>query len=183
MADEKKPDLPMSEGDIKRTIQRSRDDMAEAGIYIAPRGRPFGIADLITAMVRDLGRFGGTKLIELVEADPGNNVEQRARLTVQLYTANNIFTIDAYQPHPDARSHRHFYLGCMATARRMRPGESWRRGNDLADGPLSLETWERIKADILSYEFNEVVTSRSLADPRNVIRLHEAGMAYTEVDE
>jgi len=44
------------------------------------------------------------------------------------------------------------YLGCQATARKERPGETWKRGNDLADGELEVNTWERILSDIVKYE-------------------------------
>ena len=36
------------------------------------------------------------------------------------------------------------YLGCVASCRKPRPGEDWTRGNDLSDGKLDEETWNRI---------------------------------------
>lgn len=47
---------------------------------------------------------------------------------------------------------KHNYLGCQATARKERPGESWKRGNDLADGPFNEDTWKMILRDIVKYE-------------------------------
>lgn len=47
------------------------------------------------------------------------------------------------------------YLGCIASNRYPRLGEHWRRGNDLPDGPLTRETWEKIKDAIISYELVE----------------------------
>lgn len=44
------------------------------------------------------------------------------------------------------------YLGCIASSRVIRAGESRTRGNDLADGPFSRETWDRIVRDIVRYE-------------------------------
>jgi hypothetical protein len=41
------------------------------------------------------------------------------------------------------------YLGCGCTSRLRLPGEDWNRGRDLKDGKLSIETWEKIKDDIL----------------------------------
>lgn len=48
------------------------------------------------------------------------------------------------------------YLGCIASSRKPRAGEKHTRGNDLADGPLTEETWRRILADIVSYEMVRV---------------------------
>lgn len=44
------------------------------------------------------------------------------------------------------------YLGCSVTTRKMRPGEDWIRGNDLADGIFIKETWQRILCSIVNYE-------------------------------
>jgi hypothetical protein len=54
-----------------------------------------------------------------------------------------------YRPGPG-------YLGCTASTRKPRAGEDWPRGNDLADGPLSEETWHSILADIVGYELVRV---------------------------
>lgn len=48
------------------------------------------------------------------------------------------------------------YLGCISSARKPRAGESQTRGNDLADGPLTKETWYNIIGDILSYELVKI---------------------------
>jgi hypothetical protein len=60
-------------------------------------------------------------------------------------TATNQYTIRFV-------SHERTYLGCGASSRITRPGETWARGNDLADGPFNRETWDRILRDILAYE-------------------------------
>ena len=44
------------------------------------------------------------------------------------------------------------YMGCQVSARKPRAGEDWSRGNDLVDGPLNSETWNKILRDILNYE-------------------------------
>ena len=49
------------------------------------------------------------------------------------------------------------YLGCVGQTRKARAGEDWLRGNDLADGSYSKETWQKIKNDILAYELVKVV--------------------------
>ncbi|MEE8114809.1 MAG: hypothetical protein V3T23_10710, partial [Nitrososphaerales archaeon] len=54
--------------------------------------------------------------------------------------------------HDDGRT----YLGCTASSRKPRAGEDWTRGSDLADGDLSLETWNKILGDIVAYELVRV---------------------------
>lgn len=49
------------------------------------------------------------------------------------------------------------YLGCQAGTRKPRAGEDWTRGNDLADGSYSKETWKEIVDDIIGYELVKVV--------------------------
>ena len=44
------------------------------------------------------------------------------------------------------------YLGCIASARTVRPGEDWTRGNDLPDGPFSKETFDDIMRAVVAYE-------------------------------
>jgi hypothetical protein len=62
---------------------------------------------------------------------------------VRLYTSNQIYHVTAVPNR---------YLGCVAISRRARPGEDWFRGNDLRDGKWSKVTWQKILADIVSYE-------------------------------
>lgn len=50
------------------------------------------------------------------------------------------------------RKNSNGYLGCQATARKMRAGEDWERGNDLPDGPFTIETWRSILRGIVRYE-------------------------------
>jgi len=62
---------------------------------------------------------------------------------VRIYTFTNKYSIAASPPD---------YLGCIASARKPRAGEDWTRGSDLADGPFSRETWDKILTDIVAYE-------------------------------
>lgn len=48
------------------------------------------------------------------------------------------------------------YLGCIASQRAPRPGETHTRGNDLTDGELNDETMTEILADIVHYESLEI---------------------------
>jgi hypothetical protein len=81
---------------------------------------------------------------------------------VRIYTEVNCYQILArsgydYSPNePRLQDRPVSYLGCQAGARRPRAGENWTRGNDLADGPLSDDTWNQIMIDIVSYEMVKV---------------------------
>jgi len=44
------------------------------------------------------------------------------------------------------------YISCVATARRQRPGETFFRNNDLYNGRLNEESFNRVMLDIVSYE-------------------------------
>lgn len=69
------------------------------------------------------------------------------------YTATNEYRIKYRTPTPGITDG---YLGCDAVSRTPRAGEDWRRGNDLHDGPFTLDTWRRILANIVSYEMVRV---------------------------
>jgi hypothetical protein len=57
-----------------------------------------------------------------------------------------------YQIFASDRPDDEGYLGCQVTARKMRAGEDWNRGNDLPDGDFKEETWRRILNAIINYE-------------------------------
>lgn len=63
-----------------------------------------------------------------------------------IYTDEHVYQIVAIENDKDS------YLGCQATARKERPGETWKRGNDLSDGELERNTWVKILSDIVKYE-------------------------------
>lgn len=77
------------------------------------------------------------------------------RLIFQFFTAKNSYRISATLPATQDYGRTHTdngYMGCTSSSRTPRAGENWRRGSDLADGPLALETWNRILGDIVSHE-------------------------------
>lgn len=98
--------------------------------------------DLVKWMSRDLYRF----------ASPDVHFEvthpSEAEVVVRLYTDVNKYTIRARTPGGTDKG----YLGCVSNSRKPRAGESHTRGNDLADGELTEDTWGRIKNDIIAYE-------------------------------
>lgn len=114
------------------------------------------IEDLHSWMERDLRRGGGfAKNVEVVEFGMRS-------CSLRIYTDTNRYGITARDPDkmrdPDSMTHHYDdgYLGCVAACRKPRAGEDWTRGNDLADGPLTEDTWRAILADIVSYELVKV---------------------------
>jgi hypothetical protein len=61
------------------------------------------------------------------------------------------------------------YLACMVSGRKPLAGEEHYRGNDLSDGPFSLDTWNQIKNDIISYELVKIVKSARRKKRKNEI--------------
>lgn len=99
----------------------------------------------------DLRRYGGREGVEVVEYRPVPDIDGERLMRVRIYTDVNCYNITAVE-----RRNGHSYIGCASTCRKPRAGEDWHRGNDLADGSLSRETWQRILADIVSYEMVRV---------------------------
>lgn len=95
--------------------------------------------------LKDVSRFSKVddhvEVVEYVNQGPLDK-----RLRVRLYTDNNSYSITAHERHD------HGYLGCIASSRKPRAGETWTRGNDLTDGPFTKDTWHAILADIVSFE-------------------------------
>jgi len=103
-----------------------------------------------------------TQLVEwLKEIVPYSHIDKYTRKTREGFESG-VFNTDRHANHVTyiicTAEHRYSisatptYLGCIASATRERPGETWTRGNDLPDGPFSRETWESIKDRIISYE-------------------------------
>ena len=79
--------------------------------------------------------------------------EEEHRFCFKLYSSTHSFTISAYGPETKGDG----YLGCIAWTRKNRAGEDHGRGNDLHDGKFSLETWNKILSDIVTYEIEDIV--------------------------
>ena len=85
-------------------------------------------------------------------SDESNNPEEGVReIKIELFTEKHVYHIVG-RDRKEGRS----YLGCIANNRAPLPGESHTRGNDLADGDFTFETWCNIVLDILSYELLEI---------------------------
>lgn len=77
----------------------------------------------------------------------------RDRIELHLFTERNEYVITAL---PKLDEQDSGYLGCIATCRKPRAGETTRRGNDLPDGPLDENTWNEILRAIVGYELVEI---------------------------
>jgi hypothetical protein len=100
-----------------------------------------------TNLFNEISRYGGldTHSIQTLRED--------GRHTLTIFTDRTEYRIDVRLP---SEGRPNGGLACMASARKPRAGETWTRGNDLPDGPLSLDTWHRILASIVSYEMVKV---------------------------
>ena len=87
----------------------------------------------------------------------GSVSEKTSSDSITLYTDNNKYLITIWDN----------YLCCGATSRKPRAGEGWTRGNDLADGDFSKDTWHSILADIVSFEMVRVNIDNGKAIPFN----------------
>ena len=76
----------------------------------------------------------------------------RPFVRLRFVTVTNSYGIRAVPSKDPAKAP---YLCCEYSKREPRPGETWTRGGDLADGDFTKETWDQIVADILSVELAE----------------------------
>ncbi|KKN07040.1 hypothetical protein LCGC14_1071190 [marine sediment metagenome] len=80
------------------------------------------------------------------------SIDGKQGVRIVLFTDVNKYNIVAYAPSDDYSG----YLGAMGSSRKPRAGEDWTRGNDLADGDFSQETWIEILGDIVGYELVKI---------------------------
>ncbi len=73
------------------------------------------------------------------------------RLRVFLYTHCSRYNICIRKPNNDKG-----YIGCTVSNRMERPGETWKRGRDLPDGPFEQSTMLKIIYGIIAYELKSV---------------------------
>jgi len=80
-------------------------------------------------------------------------------LSIKLYTRSYRYCICVKLPEPNknAKDDKNYgYMSCYVITRKPRAGEDWNRGNDLADGDYSKETWQKIVNSIIRYELVKV---------------------------
>lgn len=102
---------------------------------------------------QQVSKIGKHASLENVEFTNKNSLsdDQVDSLHFYLYTNENRYSISA-SIYEDG----HNYLGCTVSSRKPRAGEDWTRGNDLADGGLTSNTWISILSDIVAYELVKV---------------------------
>ena len=106
--------------------------------------------------VQDLARFGDKPQIEPIPHDPAE--PGAAGYRVKLNTALFSYAIVAIW-NPDGQEDTYSYLGAIAT----RHGNG---GRDLADGPVTAETWHRILRDIVAMELTAYQAPATDPDPQ-----------------
>lgn len=108
--------------------------------------------------VKSITRYGDfEKFVRVTHQDEG--------VRVCLWTEENTYHICARLPAEGSDG----YLGCIASARKPLAGEDWTRGNDLPDGPYSMETWHDIVNGMLAYELVKVKAQ----EPQRSTEVHE----------
>ena len=110
------------------------------------------IEDFNQWVEHDFGRRSSAdkKIHDITEEWLAENPQVHPYRRIKIYTFTNYYTISAIEK-PDGG-----YLGCVASSRKSRAGESWLRGNDLPDGELTRETWDAILGGIICYELEDI---------------------------
>ena len=91
-----------------------------------------------------------------IKVDKENN-----RIIAKIWTSVNEYTVIAKYSKEDlepggSMPAKFGSLGCQASSRKPRPGETWTRGRDLRDGKFCLDTWLDILIDIVHFEAEEI---------------------------
>jgi hypothetical protein len=102
---------------------------------------PIEPKDVLT-LLKELPNWGGGDRVQAVaDSSDGGARELRFRI----FTATHCYNITA-KSYGRGRG----FLRCGTTSTKWPPGEDWH--NDVYDGPLTRETFEKIIRDILGYE-------------------------------
>lgn len=84
------------------------------------------------------------------------NPHTKNLVSMDLFTDINHYMISIRPEDHLVTSDQKTYLGCIVQSRKERAGETWKRGRDLADGPCTNDTWQRILKDIVNYELVKI---------------------------
>jgi len=103
----------------------------------------------LSEWLKIISRYGNVDSVSQIFRDK----KEPDRHFMYIFTDDHCYHISAYAPNDkNARG----YLGCIASCRKPRVGETWNRGSDLSDGDYSKETFTKIIGDIVSYELKTI---------------------------
>ena len=108
-----------------------------------------GYSDLVK-WLKTITRFGNAKRTMLFLKCSEERVVKDS-VYIKIFTYEHSYSISATLPEYNGG-----YLGCTGSCRKSRPGETWTRGSDLADGKYNETTFNRIVKDIVSYEMKNL---------------------------
>jgi hypothetical protein len=129
----------------------------------------------IISWMKSISRYGELDNFSIVDYTPskpqvpGEQYEV-GKLNFKIFTKEHVYSISCILPYSDSRTEGSTqisgtnypgYLGCTVSTRKPRAGETWNRGNDLADGIYSYDTFMKIIQDIVSYELVKVIKPKS----------------------
>ena len=137
-------DAPAPDDQLEREhggiLMRVRDllEREHGGILMRVRDLP----ELYSELKSWIGaKYGTHNILAVLSSD---------RLRLRWYTRDSQISVSVRLPGQNGSARG--YLGATASSRAPRPGETWTRGNDLADGPYSHETWLKIVADVAFWD-------------------------------
>ena len=126
----------------------------------------------------DLEHYGRQAIQVKAYHPSGIGASDSHGLILHLYTATHQYTITASNADTANKGTKdRGYLGCIVKCMTPLIGETWTRGSDLPDGPLTPETWHKIVYSIVGYELNSVV-----AADVNVLKVKHDSKGWTIVN-
>ena len=108
--------------------------------------------DELTQMFPELARWLNAIIARFDKAALIFYHKDSQRVVIKLFTETHSYHISARRRNKNKSENDLGYLGCIVSMRKPRVGEDWSRGNDLADGIYSEQTWINILCDIVGYE-------------------------------
>ncbi len=112
-------------------------------------------------LIERLTRFGGQVIWEQHQINEPS--EAWFEHSGNFYLRTRFATYSVTLRAPDANGPSG-YLGCVATLNNPYPGETWRRGRDLADGDYTDTTWMKIVTDIAAFELERAISEEAYTE-------------------
>jgi len=135
--------------DVMSDKTKDAAEAAPAGECIANAD---GIDEVFEQLVYQLREWAKT-VYNPSKIDRAIHIDKRKKwIHLVIFTDTNQYSIGVHAHDTVEKS----YLGCTASCRKPRAGETWTRGNDLPDGDFTQETWDEIMTAIVRYEAQEV---------------------------